>query len=299
MLGLEARTRDALYAGCDALLNLCGATFLREEHLRAPYRIYVQTDPVTAELRLANGDEKTRAFLEAHHAVVTYGENYGAPDCGVPLFFGVRYEKTRQPIDLDLWPAAIDERAEAFTTIGNFRQTGNDVVWRGETYRWSKHHEWEKFLDLPRRTGRCFELAVNAGPEDRARLEMAGWRVTAPLRMSLDIFGAYPAYVRRSRGEFTVAKDQNVRLRSGWFSERDACYLASGKPVVAQDTGFGSAIPTGEGLFAVRTVDDAAAAIEAIEANYRLHAGAARRIAEEYFEARAVAARLLAGLGLA
>jgi hypothetical protein len=297
--GIDARSLDELYATCDALLNLCGATFLREEHLRARFRAYIQTDPVTAELQLANGDAKTRAFLDAHHAVVTYGENYGAPDCGVPLFPGVRYTKTRQPIDLDLWPAAIDEGAAMFTTIGNFRQSGNDVVWRGETYRWSKHHEWEKFMDLPRRTRQPFELAVNACPEDRARLEAAGWRVVEPLRMSLDIFGAYPAYFRRSRGEFTVAKDQNVRLRSGWFSERDACYLASGKPVVAQDTGFGAAIPTGEGLFAVGDVGEAAAAVEAINADYRRHAEAARRIAADFFEARAVAGRMLADLGLA
>jgi hypothetical protein len=117
--------------------------------------------------------------------------------------------------------------------------------------------------------------------------------------MSLDVFGAYQDYFRRSRGEFTVAKDQNVRLRSGWFSERDACYLASDKPVVAQDTGFGNVIPTGEGLFAVSDVDEAAAAIEEINGDYDHHARAARAVAEEHFEAGAVAGRLLADLGLA
>src|SRR5205085_10652952 len=99
--------------------------------------------------------------------------------------------------------------------------------------------------------------------EDRARLERKGWRVASPFEMSLDVFGAYQEHFRRSRGEFTVAKDQNVRLRSGWFSERDACDLASGKRVVAQDTGFGNVVRTGEGLFAVRSVEEAAAAIEA------------------------------------
>jgi len=116
--------------------------------------------------------------------------------------------------------------------------------------------------------------------------------------MSLDVFGAYQDYFRRSRGEFTVAKDQNVRLRSGWFSERDVCYLASGKPVVAQDTGFGNVIPTGAGLFPVSTTEEAAAAIEEINGDYRRHCRAARALAEDYFEARAVASRLLGDLGL-
>jgi len=117
--------------------------------------------------------------------------------------------------------------------------------------------------------------------------------------MSLDIFGAYPAYFRSSRAEFTVAKDMNVRLRSGWFSERDACYLACGKPVIAQDTGFGNVLPTGQGLFSFSTLDEAVAAIEEINGDYRRHCLAARAIAEEYFEAGKVAARLLRDVGLA
>jgi hypothetical protein len=259
----------------------------------------VETDPVGAELRLAGGDEHTRVAFSRHHAIATYGENFGNPDCGVPLN-GLVYAKTRQPIDLELWPAAYDPAARHFTTIGNYRQTGNDVLFAGEVYTWSKHHEWERFLDLPRRTPQSFELALNVDdPADRARLAARGWALVSPLRMSLDVFGAYPAYIRGSRGEFTVAKDQNVRLRSGWFSERDACYLASGKPVVAQDTGFGCVLPTGRGLFAVTTVEEAASAIEAINADYPAHCRAARALAAEHFEASRVAGRLLRDLGLA
>src|SRR5947208_5683302 len=117
-------------------------------------------------------------------------------------------------------------------------------------------------------------------------MKAPAWCMTCPYRMSLDIFCAYRDYIHGSRAEFTVTKDQNVRLRSGWFSERDACYLASGKPVVAQDTGFGNTLPTGEGLFAVSTVDEAAAAIDAINSDYGRHCRAARDIAEEYFDAR-------------
>src|SRR5205823_11905744 len=137
---------SSLYRSCDALLDIVAATVLREEHLAASRRIYVQTDPVSSELRLANGDEHTRVAFANHHLIVTYGENYGAPDCGVPLN-GIRYGKTRQPVDLELWPVSYDPEACFFTTIGNYRQDGNDVEYGGEVYRWSKHHEWEKFLD--------------------------------------------------------------------------------------------------------------------------------------------------------
>ena len=296
--GLTPARLNELYRTCDVLLNVVGATDLREEHLAAPLRVYVQTDPVTAELRLAGGDAHTREAFAAHQAIFTYGENYGAPDCGVPLN-GLRYFKTRQPMDTDLWPMSFDPRAPYFTTIGNFRQDHSDVEYQGQVYYWSKHREWLKLIGLPRRTAQRFELALNVdADEDRRMLESNGWRLPSPFQMSLDIFGAYPDYFRRSRAELTVAKDQNVRLRSGWFSERDVCYLASGKPVVAQDTGFGNVLPTGEGLFGFRTADDALAAVEAINSDYRRHCEAARRIAEEHFEASRVGRKLLEDLGI-
>jgi hypothetical protein len=297
--GLSSSLLTELYRSCDALLNVVGATDLHDEQLAAPFRVYVESDPVIAELRLANGDEHTRVAFAKHHAFVSYGENFGAADCGVPLN-GITYAKTRQPIDLDLWPMAYDPAARFFTTIGNYRQCGNDVTYNGETYSWSKHLEWDKFLRLPRRTAQPFEVAMMPDAvADRERLQAHGWRLVSPLQMSLDTFGAYRDYFRHSRAEFTVAKDQNVRLRSGWFSERDACYLACGKPVVAQDTGFSNLLPTGEGLFAVTTMDEAVAAVEAINSDYRRHCEAARALAEVYFDARKVAARFLANVGLA
>ena len=297
--GLSSQALNELYRSCDALLNIGGATDLYDWHLAAPFRVYVETDPVISELQLANDDEHTRLAFANHHTIVTYGENYGAPDCGVPLN-GIKYSKTRQPIDLDLWPMAYDPAAPYFTTIGNYRHAGNDVTYRGETYRWSKHHEWEKFIDLPQQSPQPFELAMMVqDPEDAQLLKTHGWKVVSPFAMSLDVFGTYPAYIRQSRAEFTVAKDQNIRLRSGWFSERDACYLASGKPVVAQDTGFGNIIPTGEGLFAFTTMAEALAAIETINADYQRHCKAARALAEEYFATQTVAARLLTDIGLA
>jgi hypothetical protein len=168
------------------------------------------------------------------------------------------------------------------------------VCFNGEWYRWSKHHEWEKFLTLAQRTSQPFEIATtHDDAADRARLERHGWRLRSAHPFTLDVFGAYRDYFRRSRGAFTVAKDQNVRLRSGWFSDREACYLASGKPVITQDTGFGAVLPTGEGLFAVNTVDDALAALDAINSDYGRHCAAARAIADEFFDATRLAERLL------
>ena len=296
--GLTEPKLDELYGSCDVLLNIVGATDLRDEHMRAPLRVYVECDPVTAELRLANGDEHTREAFANHHVIATYGENYGAADCGVPLN-GIEYVKTRQPVDLELWPFAYDAAASHFTTIGNYRQEGSDVEYAGDVYRWSKHHEWEKVLDLPSRVEQRFRLAMGTDRQaDVDRFHAAEWEIVPPLEMSLDVFGTYRDFIQTSRAEFTVAKDQNVRLRSGWFSERDACYLASGKPVVAQDTGFGVALPIGEGLFAFNDVQDAASAIDAINSDYERHCKAARSIAEEFLEARAVASRLLDDIGL-
>jgi hypothetical protein len=295
--GLSPAEMRELFRTSDALLNITGGIDLREEHLTAPLRVYIQTDPVTSELQLANGDERTRVAFTNHHYIATYGENYGAPDCGVPLN-GIPYLTIRQPIDLELWPTAFDPHARYFTTIGNYRQPGQDVTYQGEHYYWSKHHEWQKFVDLPRRVTQPFELALNVSDEDRVQLESHGWRVVSPFVMSQDVFGAYPDYIRRSRGEFTVAKDQNVRLRSGWFSERAVAYLASGKPVVAQDTAFSKVLPVGAGLFGFSTLKEAVDAIHRINSDYEWHCRKARELAREYFECETVCARLLGAIGL-
>ena len=288
----------SLYRDCDALLNICGSTVLNDDHGQSRLKVYVETDPVTNQLELANGKEKTRRVLLGHDVIVTYGENYGEPDCGVPLG-GFSYKKTRQPVDLLLWEMAFDPLAKSYTTIGNWKQKGNDISWNNDTYYWSKHHEFLKFLDLPsRRRKVSFELWLNIDDhEDRSLLLQKGFTLKSPLAISLDPF-AYQGLFRSSRAEWTVAKDQNVRLRSGWFSERDACYLASGKPVIAQSTGFERVLPTGEGLYSFRTLDDVLASIDAIESDYERACRAARALAEESFEASAVCRRFLKDIGL-
>lgn len=287
-----------LWGGADALVNLTGATVLQEEHLQVPVRAYLETDPVLPQIEVAEGREFTIDMLAAHTHHFTYGELIGTPASHVPSD-RFQYLPTRQPVVLDWWAGVPGRPTRPFTTVASWRQSGKDVEWRGETYTWSKHHEFMKVLDLPRITGVEFELALSIDhPEDEALLAEHGWKLVDGGALSGAI-DPYRGYVRASRAEFTVAKDQNVRLRSGWFSDRSACYLAAGRPVVTQDTGFGEVLPTGRGLFAFRTLGEAAEAVAAIGSDYELHSGAAAQIAEEHFAAETVLGRLLADCGLA
>jgi hypothetical protein len=285
-----------LLRSADAVLNITGST--TPEEVGVPCRlVYVGTDPVLQELKIANGDRALRDRVTAHVAHFTYGENIGSADCPVPpLPFPTR--PTRQPVLLDRWESGPPPRRD-FTTVTNWAVEGYDVTFRGETYTWSKHHEYLKILDLPRRTGVPLELAMGlsgVSPEVRERLRDHGWRVVDAFHLSLSPW-PYRDYVCGSGGEFSVAKDMVVRMRSGWFSERSACYLAAGRPVVTQDTGFGKVLPTGEGLFAFRSIEDILAAFDAIESDYARHSRAARAVAEDYFRAETVLGRLLADLG--
>lgn len=290
----ESRLR-MVYREAAALLNVTGAQDLRDEHMRAPRRIYVESDPVKSQILVAQGDAAMTRILAAHDTLFTFGENLGRPDCGVPVE-RFTWLPTRQPVVLDLWPSE-DGDGTAYTTIATWTNR-NDVVYRGETYHWSKDREFEKVLDVPQRRPVPFELATQVSAATAARLNAHGWWLRDAFAVSRDI-ASYRAFVTGSRAEFTVAKDQNVRLRSGWFSDRSACYLAAGRPVITQNTGFGSVLPTGKGLFAFSDLGDVLAAVDAIESDYEGHRRAAREIAAEYFEAARVVGALLerAGLG--
>jgi hypothetical protein len=289
--GLSRDRLRQLYREADGLLNVCGATRLNDEHLRCPVRIYLETDPVFEQIRVAEGDRRAIAALEEHTHHFTYGENLGQPDCPIPLL-KFAWRPTRPPVIPELWPARLDEAAERFSTVATWRNVGKDIRFGGETYYWSKHMNFLKLIDLPSRTRQPLELALEVDDEAaREVLIRHGWVITDALEASRDL-AAYQRHIERSRGEFTVAKDLVARTRSGWFSDRSVCYLAAGKPVVTQDTGFGKYIPTGLGLFAYETVDEAVAALDAVNRDYARHCRAARAIAEEYFAADLVLGRL-------
>lgn len=299
VFGMTEDDLARLLERADALVNLTGATVLRDEHLAVPIRIYLETDPVLPQIEAALNNPFTIDLLSAHTHHFTYGENMGAEDCGVPTGRFL-YRPTRQPIVLDWWACAPHWPVPplCFTTIGSWRQSGKDVAWNGETYTWSKHHEFLKLLSLPLHTTQRLELALACDEfEVLEMLGLHGWGVVDALALSADI-DPYHDFILASDGEFTVAKDQNIRLRSGWFSDRSACYLAAGKPVVTQDTGFGNILPTGEGLFAFRSMDDVVAAFDEIAADYERHSRAALEIAKQYFKAEKVLAQMMAAAGV-
>ncbi|MGH6968071.1 MAG: glycosyltransferase [Stellaceae bacterium] len=294
--GLTRDAVQALFRDSDALLNLCGATRLREHHLACPRRLMIDTDPVYEQIKYAEADPAARAYLDAHTHFFTYGENVGGPGWIVPLC-GIDWKPTRPPVVLDFWPADAMGGA-CFSTVATWENKGKDIVFHGERYVWSKHVNFIRFVDLPRRAKSCFTVALNSAPDD-ARREIAahGWTVIDARDVSLGI-DAYRDFVRGSRGEFTVAKDIYVRPRSGWFSDRSVCYLAAGRPVVTMNTGFARFYPVGEGLFEYTDEAEALAAVATIDADYARHARAARDLAAEYFSSDRVLAAMMAQAGL-
>jgi glycosyltransferase involved in cell wall biosynthesis len=295
--GLSELTLRELYRSADFLFNLHGGTDPLPEHRATGRLVLIETDPVELEIELHRGDERARNFLDAHCAVFTWGMNLGHPDCRVPLPAGPEFRPSRMPVLLDQWRLPEVEPRNVFTTVGNWQQAWRDLEFEGETYTWSKHQEFEKFLDLPRRTGGQLELALASCDEaTRQQLVERGWQVRQAADVSSDV-DVYRRYIVSSRGEFTVAKDQNVRLRSGWFSDRSAAYLAAGRPVITQETGFSNSLPVGEGLLAFRTLDDAVDAVDAIDRDYRRHSRAALGLAREFFDYRVVLGEMLDHLG--
>jgi hypothetical protein len=269
------------------------------EHYATGRLIYLETDPVQLEIELYHRNPEAMAFLKPHVAFYTWGLNFGHPDCRVPLPKDFHFRPSCPPVIPDLWRPYANEPAELFTTIGNWRQ-GGQVEYQGEVYTWSKHHEFLKFLDLPQQTTQVFELGLSSSSyeeADKRLLEEHRWRVRDTLSF-LDDLDAYRRYLAGSRGEFTVAKDQNIRLRSGWFSERSAQYLAAGRPVITQETGFSNALPVGRGLFAFTRMEDILTAVDSINSDYERHRRAASALAREYFDSDLVLRRLLNDMGV-
>jgi hypothetical protein len=296
--GLSETQLKDVYRSAELILNLHGGTEPLPEHYETDRLVYIGTDPVEVEIELDHGLQRTIDFLEPHCAFFTWGENYGNPDCKVPYSNRFHFMPTRQPVLLDYWQNDDIRSGDCLTTVGNWRQPWREIEYLGEVYHWSKHYEFLKFIDLPRRTPQPFELALSGyEDEDGQMLQDHGWRIRHALDISSDE-DAYRDYIQRSRGEFTVAKDQNVRLRSGWFSDRSACYLAAGRPVINQDTAFGSYLPTGKGLFAFQTMNEILQAVDEIERDYAGNCRAARDIAQQYFAAEKVVGSLMQRAGL-
>jgi len=261
--------------------------------------VYVESDPGVEQIKLDLGDEAAREFLSAHHVRFTFGEAIGTEVFPVPLH-GMEWLPTRQPVVTDFWRTGKDPAPDAvYTSICNWSTSGKkDIEWRGSNYLWSKSLEFLKLSAAPRRCGETFELATDIKDAAEKNLfEENGWRLIDPHALSID-GDRYRDYIRASKGEFTVAKDQYTRLHTGWFSDRSACYLAAGRPVITQGTGFTRIYGGKEGLLSFRDLDDVAAAAESIRSDYPRHARAAAEIAREFFEADKVLGSLLDRAGI-
>ena len=295
--GLSALQLSELYKSAALILNLHGSHLPRPELADSDRLVYLETDPVDVEIDLFHRNPATLDYLSPHRAFFTFGENLGKADCLVPTPEQFKFLPTRQPVVLDFWKGTT-ANADTFTTIGNWKQPWREVTYKGEVYRWSKHCEFQRFLTLPRRVSQSFELALSSYDEsDRQLLEGHGWRVRHALNFSQDL-ELYREYIGNSRGEFTVAKDQNIRLKSGWFSDRAATYLAAGRPVVTQETGFSNVLPARAGLLPFSNLEDCIEAIQAVNSDYQRHCRGAREIAREFFSHDIVLGRLLTDLGI-
>ena len=281
----------------DLLLNVTGHLTLEPLMRRIRRKAYLDLDPGFTQFWHAAGQDGAR--LCGHDLHFTIGENIGTPDCGIPSG-GIRWRHTRQPAVLDAAPDVTTPWTGRFTTIGSWRGPYGPVQ-HGATTFGLKVHEFRKLIDLPQRAAGEFEIALDIHPADARDLDLLrahGWRVVDPVQVVPDP-QSFDDYIQGSDAECSAAQGVYVATNSGWFSDRTVRYLAAGKPVLVQDTGFSRTYPVGEGLLAFRTVEEAARGVEAIQRDPRRHQRAARALAVEFFDSNAVIGRLLDEAGIA
>jgi hypothetical protein len=278
---------DDLRATADLLLNLSGVNPLRPWFMEIPVRVLIDTDPAFTQIKHLTDPAARRHALQ-HTVFLSFAENItGKSD--IPRD-GLPWQATRQPIVLEAWPLTTGPAQGKFTTVMQWSSYSTHE-YQGVRYG-MKSDSFVPYLNLPKRAGPIFELALGSPTAPREQLTSNGWLLCDPLEITRDPW-TYQRFLQQSKAEFTVAKHGYVVSRSGWFSERSACYLASGRPVVTQETGFSDWLQTGTGVIPFNTSEEALAGIEEINRRYEFHCRAARAIAEEYFDARKVLSRLV------
>ena len=294
--GLSYEQVRAAAHEADVLVNISGVLSDEDLVTSVPVRVYLDLDPAFNQLWHASGIDMRFA---GHTHFVTVGQSIGTPECPVPTC-GLDWIPTVPPVVLEHWPRARRDEgpgAGAFTTVGNWRGYGS-VEHEGVHYG-QKAHSMRELMAIPTRTDAVLRPALDVHPgetPDREALDRNGWQLLDPAAVAGDP-DAYRAFVAGSLAELGVAKSGYVLSRCGWFSDRSACYLACGRPVLAQDTGFPRHLPTGEGLLSFTGTDDAVAGIEEIRSDYRRHSDRARALALEEFDSDIVLARLLDRVG--
>lgn len=292
-VGVEYARLEAAARSADVLINISG--MLTDANLLAPIprRVFLDLDPAFIQLWHTQG---INMHLDAHTHFVTVAQAMGRPTCRIPTC-GREWITTRQPIVLEQWQPCAQIQYNALTTIANWRGYGS-VEHEGMVYG-QKAHSLRAFFELPRRTRERFMLALSIHPDETKDLDALrenGWELDDPARVAATP-NAYRDFIGGSKAEFGIAKSGYVLSRSGWFSDRSICYLASGKPVIAQDTGWSEFLPQSGGLFAFQTIGDVLDAIERMNRDYARHARAARQVAEDYFDSDRVLTALLDRIG--
>ena len=283
--GMTRESLGQICRDCDLYLNLSNVNWIPElEDCRR--RILIDTDP---------GLNQTGSFglggpFSRYDALFTYGVNVHRPGCEMPTG-GVHWRTTCQPVVLDFWPVAAPNRTAPFSTIMSWKSY-EDVHYESHTYG-QKDRQFGPYFSLPGDLGEDMELAVRPPEEAACRLVNGGWKLTDPRRVSQYPW-TYQDYIRNSRAEFSLAAHLYTATKCGWFSDRSAGYLASGRPVVVQDTHFKTWLPAGEGLLTFDDREGAVAAIEEVNRRYEFHCYRARELAEEYLDSQKVLSRLLA-----
>lgn len=298
----EDRLAEKTIAEADVLVNVSGACWLRPVTARIKAKLFLDGDPMFTQIKLTR--ELTREKQEyldrvrAHEQHFTFGLNVGKPGCKIPQI-GLRWRPTVQPIALDWWdrplmaPSACHSANGAWTTVMGW-SSYEPEEFEGEAYG-QKDVEFLPFAELPSRTGEKFVVAIGPGrgtTRPIKYLESLGWQILEPY-VHLPDYASYHDFVLNSKAEWSIAKNGYVKSHSGWFSCRSACYLAAGKPVVVQDTGWSEHLPSGAGALRFSTLSEAAEAIEKVARDYPQHCAAARAYAREHFDAAKVCAELL------
>jgi hypothetical protein len=278
----------------DVLINISG--LLRDEALinHIPVRAYLDLDP--AFTQLWNSVQGIDVGFDGHTHFVTIGMALGQPECSVPDC-GLSWTRTLQPIVLTHWPVASGISHHGLTTVANWRGYGS-IDHEGVFYG-QKAHSLRPFFSLPQHTSEKFKLALAIHQDEYAdlrKMDQYGWQRVDPIGVT-DTPAAFQHFIQHSKAEFGFAKSGYVASRCGWFSDRSICYLASGRPVIAQETGFSDFLPAGDGLFAYSSVEDVLNSIDQINSNYAHHSAAARSLAEEYFDSKKILTSLLVSIG--
>ena len=280
----------------DLLVNISGHLTFEPLWSRLRHKAYIDIDPGFTQFWHASGSPGPR--LDGHDSYFTIGENIGTSNCFIPTG-NIRWRPIRQPVVLEYWPVATEGICNRFSTVASWRGPYGPVEFEGRAFG-LKVHEFRKFWDVPKETKQTFEIALQIHPSDAKDLNLLrvnGWRVVDPAVVAPDPW-AFRRYVQQSGAEFSVAQGIYVDTQCGWFSDRSVRYLATGKPVLVQETGWSRHYPVGEGLLAFRTLQEAARGAEEIARNYHRHCQAARALAETFFDSDKVLGRFLEEVGI-